>query len=76
MTATIGRILLATFVVVAFVGAVGLASADMDTADAGDRIGEMMPNDHGEHHSGEHNHGEHHNGEHNPGEHHDGESHC
>ena len=73
-------------VVVALVGAGGLVSADTDTSDASDRIGDMMPNDHSEHHDGEHNHethnpGDHHDGDHNHedhdhGEHHSGGSHC
>lgn len=86
MTATPARVLLATLVVVAFAGAVGLVSADTDTSNADDRIGEMMPHDHGGHHDADHNHGDYHDidhdhgdyhdGDHNHGDHHDGESQC
>lgn len=76
MTTTIVRVVLAILVTVAFVGAVGLVSADMDTSNADDRIGEMMPHDHGDYHDGDHNHDDHHDGDHNHSDYHDGESQC
>ena len=75
MTATLVRMTLALLVAGALVGTIGLAGADTESVDAGDRLGDTMPYDHGEHHSGEHHSGEQRNGEHAHGEHHDGNHH-
>lgn len=86
MTATIVRITLALLVAGALVGTVGLVSGDTESVDAGDRLGDMMPHDHSEHHNGDHHNGEHDHGENHDdnhhshsdshGEHHEGGPHC